>query len=68
MEVSCKISKNEKGGYHVFLNDVDVAPYITEFSLELNLNRRLPTVVIAVPVTSLDCEGLTELIAKNGHP
>lgn len=67
MEVRCKISRNEKGGYHVFLNDVDVAPYISAFALRLDVERRLPTVTIDIPVCSLDCDGLTELI-MNGHP
>lgn len=54
MGVNCKIQRNNAGGYHVFMNGVDVAPFITSFNLKLELGR-LPCAVVEIPIHAFEC-------------
>ena len=65
MEVSCKISGNKTEGYQVFLNDVDVSPYITSFDIKLDSHHKFPVLTVDVLVASLDFDGASDLIENH---
>lgn len=65
--VNCKVQKKSSGGYKVLLNGVDIAPYVTDFNLNVALGHT-PFITVDIPVESFDCDELFELIANNGAP
>lgn len=62
--VKCKVSRNERGGYHIFVNGVDIAPYTTKLALNMNVHNRFPTLVVEMPIESFECDELCQLFAK----
>lgn len=63
-KAKCRICKNENGEYHVFLNDVDVSEYVSDFHLRLSGGSPSPVITLSVPTSCFDCDVWTEIERK----
>ena len=63
-KTKCKICRNKKGGYHVFLNEVDISEYVTDFCLELSGGSPFPVITLSVPASYFDCDIWSEIERK----
>lgn len=63
MLAKCKVKKNDKGGYHIFLNDVDIAPYALSFNLSMS-PLGIPVAKVELLLESFECEELCKVFPE----
>lgn len=59
--VKCRLAQRDEGfGYHLYVNDVDVAPYVTGFTISCS-GPEHPSLTLDIPLSEFQSDVMVEL-------